>query len=215
LGASAGLQAGLEAVIVSAGDSNDRSPSVARSLISAVGVRCQLADGTILHDLLRTDTNLTPAYTGGVLLDSDGAVIAIVTTIGKDSTGVARLGYAMPIEYAKALADSYIAFGHPAPVWLGVVGTTLPKDRADSLGIPGGVLVDAVSPQSPAQVANLLPGDIVVAIDSTPVDNWSTMNLALRSLEAGDPVSITIRRGPDTFKAFTFLGRPPDNRQSP
>lgn len=209
-GASSGLLAGADAVVVGAADSNARSPSVARGLISAVGVRYTLEDGTTLHDLLRTDAYLTAASTGSVLLDADGAVIGIVTTVGKDSTGVARLGYATPIEYAKALADSYIIFGHPAPVWLGVNGTTLTKDRADSLGIPGGVLVDTVSPQSPAQVATLAPGDVIVAMDNRPVDTWSTMNLVLRSLEAGDGVTITVRRGADTIQTFTFLGRPPE-----
>jgi S1-C subfamily serine protease len=208
-GTSGGMVAGADAVIVSAANSNARSPSVARGMISATGVRYTLDDGTVLHDLVRTDANLVPDAVGGVMLDRDGAVIGIVTTIGKDPAGVARTGYAMPIEYAKALADSYIVFGHPAPVWLGVVGTTLSKEQAESLGITGGVLVDSVTPQSPAQIANLQPGDVIVAIDNKPVDTWSTMNLALRSLDPGDPLNITFRRGADTVQQLTFVARPP------
>jgi S1-C subfamily serine protease len=208
-GTSGGMVAGADALIVSAADSNARSPSVARGLISATGVRYTLDDGTVLHDLVRTDANLVPAAVGGVMLDRDGAVIGIVTTIGKDPAGAARTGYAMPIEYAKALAESYIVFGHPAPVWLGVVGTTLSKEQADSLGITGGVMIDSVTPQSPAQIANLQPGDVIVAIDNKPVDTWSTMNLALRSLDPGDALNITFRRGVDTVQQLTFVARPP------
>jgi S1-C subfamily serine protease len=210
-GDSSQVVAGADAVVVGASEPNARSASVAKGVVSAVGSRYILDNGTTLHDLIRTDANLTAGAVGGVLLDPNGSVVGIITTIGRDSSGVARIGFAMPIEYAKALADSYIVFGHPAPVWLGVIGTTLPKEQADGLAIPGGVLVDTVMPQSPAQLAAILPGDVIVAIDNTPVDTWSAMNLALRRLDPGDPLTLTLHRGSDTIQALTFVARPPQS----
>jgi S1-C subfamily serine protease len=210
-GTSSQVVAGTEAVVVGAAEANARSASVAKGVVSAVGARYTLENGTTLHDLIRTDANLTAGSVGGVLLEPNGSVVGIISTIGKDPSGVARIGYAMPIEYAKALADSYIVFGHPAPVWLGVVGTTLPKEQADSMGIPGGVLVDTVMPQSPAQLAGILPADVIVAIDNTPVDTWSAMNLALRRLDPGDPLTLTLHRGSDTIQTLTFVARPPQS----
>jgi S1-C subfamily serine protease len=210
-GSSPALVAGADAVVVGAAERGARGPSVAKGVVSAVGVRYQLDDGTTLHDLIRTDANMIPGSKGGVLLDSAGAVVGIITTIGKDEAGVERIGFAMPIEYASALADSFILFGHPAPVWLGIVGRTLPRDQADQLGIPGGVAIDTVVPQSPAALAGIAPNDIIVAVDGTPIDTWSAMNLALRRLNPGDPLTLTIQRGGETVGALTYVARPPES----
>jgi S1-C subfamily serine protease len=209
-GASSPLVAGADAVVVGAADRGARSPSVAKGVVSAVGVRYQLDEGTTLHDLIRTDANMIPGSKGGVLLDAAGAVVGIITTIGRDEAGVERIGFAMPIEYASALADSFILYGHPAPVWLGIVGRSLPRDQAEALGIPGGVAIDTVVPQSPAQLADVAANDIIVAVDGTPIDTWSAMNLALRRLDPGDPLTLTIQRGTESFQALTYVARPPE-----
>ena len=136
LGIEPGAAAGADAVVVGAAERGARGPSVAKGVVSAVGVRYQIDDGTTLHDLIRTDANMIPGSKGGVLLDSAGAVVGIITTIGKDEAGVERIGFAMPIEYASALADSFILFGHPAPVWLGIVGTLAAPRPGRAAGHP-------------------------------------------------------------------------------
>jgi S1-C subfamily serine protease len=210
-GASSALVPGADAVVVGAAERGARGPSVAKGVVSAVGVRYQLDEGTTLHDLIRTDANMIPGSKGGVLLDSAGAVVGIITTVGKDEAGVKRIGFAMPIEYASALADSFILFGHPAPVWLGIVGRSLPREQAEQLGISGGVAIDTVVPQSPAALAEVAANDIIVAVDGTPIDTWSAMNLALRRLNPGDPLTLTIQRGTDTIGALTYVARPPES----
>lgn len=209
-GDSSGLVFGADAIVVGAAEQNARSPSVAKGVVSAVGATYVLDDGTTLHDLIQTDANMVRGTKGGVLLSGSGTVVGIITTVGKDETGSDRTGFAMPIEYARALAESYIQYGHPSPVWLGIVGRTLPKDQADSLGIPGGVQVDTVAAQSPAQVAGIAAGDIIVAADQRPVDTWSAMNLALRRLDPGDMLPLTIRRGEETVQTLTFVSRQPE-----
>ena len=214
-GDSAALVFGSDAIVVGAAEQNARSPSVAKGVVSAVGATYVLDDGTTLHDLIQTDANMVRGTKGGVLLSGNGSVVGIITTVGKDETGSDRTGFAMPIEYARALAESYIQYGHPSPVWLGIVGRTLPKDRADSLGVPGGVQVDTVAAQSPAQVAGIAAGDIIVAADQRPVETWSAMNLALRRLDPGDMLPLTIRRGDETLQTLTFVSRQPESYTDP
>lgn len=209
-GSSTQLVAGADAVVIGAAERSARSPSVAKGVVNAVGVRYLLNNGTTLHDLIRTDANMVPGTKGGVLTDSNGAVVGVITTIGKDDAGAERIGFAMPIEYAKAMADNFLLFGRPAPVWLGIGCVTLPRNDAEARGIPGGVLVQTVVPQSPAQLVGVAPGDIVVAIDNAPIDTWSAMNLALRKLSPGYPLTLTLLRGEQTIQALTYVVRPPE-----
>jgi S1-C subfamily serine protease len=209
-GDSSGLMFGSDAVVVGAAEQNARSPSVAKGVVSAIGATYVLDDGTTLHDLVQTDANMVRGTKGGVLLSGSGAVVGIITTVGKDEAGVERTGFAMPIEYARALAESYIQYGHPSPVWLGIVGRTLPRAQADGLGIPGGVQVDTIAPQSPAQLAGIAAGDIIVAVNNEPVDTWSAMNLVLRRLDPGDLLPLTIQRGSDTVQTLTYVARQPE-----
>ena len=121
----------------------------------------------------------------------------------------------MPIEYARALAESFIQYGHPSPVWLGIVGRTLPKDRAEQPRHPRRRAGrHGRRPEPGAAGRASAAGDIIVAADGTPVDTWSAMNLALRRLNPGDTLPLTIRRGDETL-ADAHLRGPPAGDATP
>jgi S1-C subfamily serine protease len=129
--------------------------------------------------------------------------------MGSDETGVERFGYAMPIETVKATADSLIDTGSPARVWLGIEGTDLPLDQAQLLGLSGGAVLKNVDSRSPAQMSGLAAGDIIVQIESTPVDGMTTLVMNLRAHKPNDTISLRYVRQAEVRDAFVTLVGPP------
>lgn len=208
MGADIALVSGSDAIVVSAADSNAKGPTVARGVVSSTGLRYTLPNGILLHDLVLTDANISLGVRGGVLIDSSGAVVGVIPTIGKDENGTERLILATPIAVALEIGERIIRYGYPADPVLGITGITLPPEQATALGITGGVRVDAVVPGSPAQVFGLAAGDVVITLDNTPVESMSTLVLALRRHAPGDVVRVGFLRNGTVETVAPFLGRP-------
>lgn len=213
-GNSSGLVAGDDVVIVGAAETPSKTPSVAVGVINNLRLRHTLDSGMILHDLLRTDTNLLPGSRGSVVAArSTGSVVGLVTTVGRDPTGVERIGLATPIETVRASAEAVIRTnGRPNEAWLGIEGETLLPEEADAMGVQGGVKIVRVRDQSPASIANLAPGDVIVAVNSNPIVGMNPLVMTLRSIGPGKPASLTFRRGTDpALSVLVILQYPPDD----
>ncbi len=208
-GSSETLVAGTDVLVVGAAEENARSATVARGVISSVGVRTTVDNGVTLHDLLRLDANMAPVSRGGLVLDANGMVVGLVSTFASDGDGSERIGLATPIELARAVADSIMRFGRPTEVWLGVDGQTLTPTEASTLNLDGGALITTVTPQGPAQVGGLAAGDVVTAVDQVPVDTFTALILALRTHQPGDPVVLSIVRGGEIRLVPLYLARRP------
>ena len=112
--------------------------------------------------------------------------------------------YATTIEWAKRIADDLVTAGHVRQVWLGVRGANLTDNEVAGLGRGGAKLV-TVADGSPAAVAGLQPGDIVLGIDARFVTSSSDLVVALRSHEPGDAVAISYRRGNEQGSTLATL----------
>jgi putative serine protease PepD len=117
-------------------------------------------------------------------------VIGVTTTPAGDK----GLGFATPIDVAKAVALDIIATGSAHHVWLGVQAADVDTTTAKTLGVQGGAKLAAVIGGSPAAVAGLLVDDVITSIDGAPVSSMTGLVLALRSHEPGDLVQIDYLR---------------------
>jgi S1-C subfamily serine protease len=144
-------------------------------------------------DMVETDAPISAGSSGGALVDDGGAVVAITTVPAVDS-GNNGLGFAIPIDTARTLAEEIISTGKVTHVWLGVEGSDLDGAQAGDLNLDGGAMVTQVTSGSPAQAAGLTPNDVIVAVDGVPVHSMSELVLALRGRAPGEPVTIDLMR---------------------
>jgi putative serine protease PepD len=169
-------------------------PTVSRGVVSALGRTLPNGLGGDLTGLVQTDAAINNGNSGGPLVNGTGAVIGINTA--KLSTGD-RIGFAIGINTALGIADQLIAQGPvPPPGFLGIGGRTMSRAEAANLGlpIPGGYIIQAIGPTSPAFTAGFLAGDVMVQIDSTPIRSEADLTLFLRSNPAGTEIRIFLWR---------------------
>jgi S1-C subfamily serine protease len=216
-GSTAALKAGSDIVVIGAAPDATHLPSVARGVVNTQA-RATLDNGMTLHDLLRTDANVLPGGRGALMVDgASGAVIGILTTIGRDEAGVARIGYATKIELVRSSVETIARTGRPTDAWLGIEGDSLSDDRARSLGVAGGVDVRTVTPGSPADVNGngLRAGDVIVAVDGAPVLGMSPLHMRLREIGPGNYATVTYLRDAGPHQLLVVLANWPKEAWPP
>jgi len=193
-------------------------------IVSSLGRSLQAQDGHRLEDMIQTDAAINPGNSGGPLLDSHGAVIGINTAIyGQGNIGI---GFAMPINRAKAMLEEFQARGRVARPYLGISTVYISGDTATDLELPadGGLLIQNVERGSPAAEAGLLGpsriaiagnyrigigGDFVLAVDGQPVDSTDSLHRILNRKRVGDTLDLTIFRSGRTRQVHVKLGEAP------
>ena len=196
-------------------------------IISSIGRTIQDEKGTRLEGMIQTDAAINPGNSGGPLLDSFGNVIGINTAI-YGSQGNIGIGFAMPINRAKAMLEDYRAgrsFKRPR---LGVVVEYVAGDLAQALQLPaqGGLLVQDVARGSAADAAGIrgprqvviignielgVGGDLIMEIDGRPADRIDAIPRALANKRPGDRIELTLFRGGRALKMNVTLGEDPND----
>ena len=162
--------------LVAIGSPFGLSHSVTFGILSAKGRRdLVLGEQKIdLQDFFQTDAAINPGNSGGPLLNLRGEVIGLNTAIASSSGGSEGIGFAIPINMAMKVADELVRHGR---LRRGYLGVTLDPDfdgsklRVSHAAVPGGALVKNVRRGSPAELANLQQGDIIVQFADNLVDN--------------------------------------------
>lgn len=123
------------------------------------------------EDFIQTDAAINPGNSGGPLVNLSGEVVGINTAIFSRSGGYMGVGFAIPINLAKAIAEQLIAQGQVTRGYLGVVIQPLTQDLAESFGLERtrGILIAQVAEDSPAAEAGLRQGDVIVSYQDKPV----------------------------------------------
>jgi serine protease Do len=187
------------------------SHSVTYGIISAKGRR-DLAlgdDGVIYQDFLQTDAAINPGNSGGPLLNLRGEVVGINTAIASSSGGSEGIGFTIPINMVMLIADQLIERGTVVRAYLGVrLDAAFGSEAAARLGLPRleGARVSGVTKSSPAELARIQVGDVILAFNGTRVeDDNHLINLVsltpvnkeveVRLLRAGKPLSLRVRVG--------------------
>jgi S1-C subfamily serine protease len=153
-------------------------------------------------DFIQTDAAINPGNSGGPLLNAEGEVIGINTAIRADAMGI---GFAIPIDKAKAIAAQLQKNGKVAHPYLGVQMVTLTPQLArqnntdpnSAIQIPevNGVLVIRVVPNSPAATAGIRRGDVILQIDSQTITTAEQLQRVVEDSRLGEALQVKVQRG--------------------
>ncbi|MEV4396298.1 trypsin-like peptidase domain-containing protein [Nonomuraea sp. NPDC049607] len=145
------------------------------------------APSATIGDVIQTDAAINPGNSGGALVNAAGALVGINTAIASDAAG-GGVGFAIPVNTAKQVAEQLIKSGKVSHAFLGVSVT-------DATGDVPGALIRQVTAESPAAKAGLKEGDLITKIGDTPVDSGDTVVGQVRGFKPGQQVKITYMRG--------------------
>ncbi len=210
LGTSSDLVQGELAVAM--GSPEGFEGSVTSGIISALNRNIYMPNSAPLLDVIQTDAAINPGNSGGPLCNSMGQVVGINTAIYSQSGGYDGLGFAIAIDNAKPVIEQLISTGSVTHPWLGISGSTLDPDTAESYDLPieGGAIVNRVIAGAPADKAGVERGDIVVELDGVPIDSMDQLVLEIRKRGVGDTVAITYYRNDEKREATAVLEEKPD-----
>jgi Do/DeqQ family serine protease len=190
LGDSDALQVGQWALAIGNPFGLDRTLTV--GVISATG-RANLGIEDY-EDFIQTDASINPGNSGGPLLNIYGEVVGINTAIVAAGQGI---GFAIPINLARLIAQQLMETGQVTRGWLGVSIQPLTRELAESFGLDtlAGALINQVLPGSPAEAAGVRRGDILVAFDGREVRGVRELQLMVASTPVGKTVQLEVLRG--------------------
>jgi S1-C subfamily serine protease len=158
--------------------------------------------------VIQTDAAVNPGNSGGPLVDLEGRVVAITAATMPWAEGI---GFAIPINDARRIADELIAHGRIPRPWIGVAGYDMNRRIANQYGLTAtrGVLVTEVKPESPAAEANLHVGDVLTSLGSKPLEDLGDLIESLREAKIGDTVVVEVERQGRKIHAQVRLGTRP------
>jgi putative serine protease PepD len=179
--------------------------TVTAGIVSAVGRSAETPGGVI--PAIQTDAPINTGNSGGALADRQGRVIGIndsIITGGQGSTGNVGVGFAIPIDIAKAVADQIVAGEPTIAGFLGIEG-------ADASGERAGAAITAIDPGSPADDAGLTTSDVVVAVDGAKVSSMIDLAATIRTRQPGAELTLSVLRGGEEREVTVVLGASPTN----
>jgi len=160
------------------------------------------SDTNAVIDALQTDAAVNPGNSGGPLVNAAGAVIGInsaIRTLGGDSSGSIGLGFAIPIDFARSVAEQLIRTGKVVHSTIGVNA----KSATD--GTTDGAQVQNVISTGPAAKAGIAEGDVITKVGDRAVGNADELVVAVQSHPVGARVPVTITRSGKTFQVQVVL----------
>jgi len=189
LGDSDGLRVGEWAIAI--GNPFGLAHTLTVGVVSATG-RSEVGI-TSQEDFIQTDASINPGNSGGPLLNLRGEVIGINTAIVATAQGI---GFAIPINLARKVAQDLIREGRVTRGWLGAGLKALTREAAGGLGVEpdAGVLVEHVPPGGPAEAAGLRAGDVIAAVRGRVVRTPADVRALVAEAEVGKPLPLTVLR---------------------
>ncbi|MGD0731119.1 MAG: trypsin-like peptidase domain-containing protein [Terracidiphilus sp.] len=201
--------------------------TMTRGIISSIR-SIRGAEGAPIEDAIQTDAAINPGNSGGPLLNSRGEVIGINTMIASNGADQSSgIGFAIPINTAKAVLSDLTRYGRVKRPSLGIVSYAIGPDLASQMGlaVDSGVLVQRVLPGGAAERAGMhggnqqayvgntpimLGGDLIVAIDGKEVNDPQDISALMDKHQAGDTISVTFYRGRKQITLKLILGEAQD-----
>ena len=194
--------------VVAIGNPFGLSNSVTSGILSAIHRPVRGEGGRTYSDFLQTDAAINPGNSGGALVNVHGELIGINTAI---VGGANTIGFAIPVDRVKRIADDLLRFGEVKPVWTGLRGTTLSADRRRASSRNLGFSVTSVYPGSPAARAGILAGDLIVSAAGTPVDSRESFDTLLVSTGPERLLKVELKRGKKDLAVELRTSRAPEN----
>ncbi len=197
--------------------------TLTRGIVSGINRVLPETPFSLMEPLIQTDAAINPGNSGGPLLNRCGEVIGINTAIIPEAQG---LGFAIPINLAKVVMPSLLTQGRVIRPWVGFHGQLVGEPFRNLLRIPlvDGFLIEVIEPGSPAEQAGLraghleiviggravlVGGDIVTRVNGTPLTSPEAIGRALRPLQVGETIRLTVfRDGEYREVEYTLPERP-------
>ena len=210
LGDSSTLQVGQKVLAI--GDPFGFQSTLTTGVVSALGRTVQTSQNTFIDEAIQTDASINRGNSGGPLINTHGEVIGINSAIYTPTGTTAGIGFAIPINSAKLIANDLMSGGKVRRAYLGVQTITVAGWLAEALDLPTqeGLLVEQATKGGPAAAAGvhggdrvaqagmrkiMIGGDVIVALDGQKVASQFDMNVLLNRKRPGDTVTITVFRG--------------------
>ena len=220
LGDSRNLQVGQKVYAI--GNPFGLAGTMTRGIVSSIRP-VREPNGATIDEAIQTDAAINPGNSGGPLMNWHGEVIGINTMILSNVGQNAGIGFAIPINTAKAVLNDLMTLGRVRRPALGVRTIPISPELADEIGLPvdHGLLIVQVTPGGSADLAGLrggteraylgnipimLGGDLIVAIDDQKVDDEQDLSQVMNNHRAGDTVKITIYRNKRKMDLSVSLG---------
>src|SRR6202451_2560762 len=209
LGDSTKLQVGQK--VLDLGNPFGFQSTLTTGVVSALGRTVQTGETTFIDEAIQTDASINRGNSGGPLLDSHGQVIGINSAIYAPNGTTAGIGFAIPINTARRVAEDLIKYGRVRRATLGAEGRALWPGLAEALklNVQQGILIERVEPGGAAAAAGIrggnksmaaglqelrIGGDVLIAVDGKAITNQMDLNLMLNRSQPGNSVTLTIVR---------------------
>lgn len=176
--------------------------TVTAGVVSALHRNIALAPGVRFTDAIQTDAPINPGNSGGALASATGQIVGINTAIFGGTGGNVGVGFAIPIDIVRRVADQIIETGRARLAFLGVAGDSLPEN--------GGARIREIVPGGPADKAGLRPDDVIVKLDGTKVGSMDELVALIIQKDVGAKVSIEFRRQGETRSVTAELAAKPE-----
>jgi S1-C subfamily serine protease len=220
LGSSAGLVVGQEVVAI--GNPYGLERTATTGIVSALKRSIESPNDFTIQNAIQTDAAINQGNSGGPLYDMAGRVVGMNTQIASQNGGNVGIGFAVPIDTIKPIAEAVINKGTVQHAWIGITGRELTPALAEKLGLEGrrGVLVTETVPGSAAREEGLdaaddpkaeVPrgADLIVAVNGRRVVDMADVSQAIASRRVGEKVTITVLRdGRERTVTLTLKDRP-------
>jgi serine protease Do len=176
-------------------------PTVTAGVISGVG-RNLIARGegpSAYFDMIQTDASINPGNSGGPLVNADGEVIGVNSSIYSPSGGSVGIGFAIPVNRVRRIVEDLVAHRTVRRPWIGV-RLRYPQNASVRDAIALGAVIAAVTPGSPAAQADLRAGDVILRAGTRAIRNAFDWEALLLDLRVGEQVALRVRRGSREFE---------------
>jgi serine protease DegS len=200
-------------VVLAIGNPFGVGQTVTMGIISATG-RNSLGLNTY-EDFIQTDAAINPGNSGGALIDAYGNLIGINSAIFSKSGGAQGIGFAIPSNLARQVMQDLIEHQRVIRGWIGVEVQELTPRLAESFELKEaqGLVVAGIFRDGPAHIAGLQPGDIMTAIDGTPISSSQTSMNHIATLKPGRTTVIDVRRNGREVQFRVQIGERPQEEE--
>src|SRR5580658_2095263 len=209
IGDSSTLQVGPHVLAI--GNPFGFQSTLTTGVVSALGRTVQTSDESFIDGAIQTDAAINHGNSGGPLLNSHGEVIGINSAIYSTSGTTAGIGFAIPINTARRVADDLINLGRVRQATLGIQGRAIWPGLAEALDLPveHGLLIESTTKGGPAAQAGIkggnktvlaglqqlrIGGDVLTAVDQTEINTQLDLGRILNRHKPGDTITLTIYR---------------------
>ena len=195
-------------VVLAIGNPFGMGQTVTQGIVSAT--RRNGLNLNTFENYIQTDADINPGNSGGALIDAYGNLLGINSAkINRnDSEGI---GFAVPVDEVQKVLRDIIQHGRVVRGWLGFDASELTPTISRNLNIdtPSGLLITGIAKGGPAHSAGMLPGDIVVSINGTPVTNAHKSINQIANIVPGQPIELELKRSKKTMKVTATAGSRP------